>query len=295
MPFPSITRIAELTFQLLSLEKLATKLASDGPVKTLKTPRKVSATLGGVYIIQTTNASFVWEHPFYPQFYVSLEELNEQSKNRSFTIEPIKNIKADDGKVIATRLRISVPDTEKSTDEVLAFNWELPGKAADISGLVKIDFAAMDQWFEEDTPIHVHPKDPFKRVDVLQSNRRITVSVAGHQIASTATAMHLYETGLPCRYYIPLTSIHQTVLRKSNTTTQCPYKGVAEYYSVDIGGKLHEDLFWYYRAPTLECAKIEGLCCPYNERVDIKLDGVELERPKTHFGKPKETGPPSAT
>lgn len=120
------------------------------------------------------------------------------------------------------------------------------------------------------------------------------MSVDGFEIASTPTAMHLYETGLPCRFYIPLTAVDQTVLRKSDTTTKCPYKGIADYYSVEINGQVHEDLFWYYRAPTLECAKVEGLVCPYNERVDITLDGKKLERPKTPFGPPKKMAAPSA-
>lgn len=276
-----------------SLPKLAAKLGSDGAVKTLSTPRTVKALLSGVYTIKTTNAVYVWEHPYFPQFYVPKSELVEQSKNRSFTIEEVKEIKSDDGKAVAKQLKITVPNSGASTDQVIAFNDKLSGKAEELQGLVKIDFKAMDQWFEEDTPIHVHPKDPFKRVDILQSNRPITVSVDGTQIASTPTAMHLYETGLPCRFYLPLTAIDPSVLRKSDTTTKCPYKGIAEYYSVEIGGKVYEDLFWYYRAPTLECAKVEGLCCPYNERVDITLDGKKLERPKTHFGPPKKTQPPS--
>lgn len=277
-----------------SLKKLAAKLGTEGAVKTLSTPRTVKALLAGVYIIKTTSAVYVWEHPFYPQFYIPKKELFEQSENRSFTIEEVDDLKADDGKSVATQLRLSVANSSASTDQVIAFNGKLSRKAEELQDLVKIDFQAMDQWFEEDTPIHVHPKDPFKRVDVLQSNRPVTVSVDGVKIASTPTAMHLYETGLPCRFYIPLTAIDPTVLRQSDTTTKCPYKGIAEYYSVEINGQLHEDLFWYYRAPTLECAKVEGLCCPYNERVDITLDGKQLERPKTPFGPPKKMTAPSA-
>ena len=63
--------------------------------------------------------------------------------------------------------------------------------------MVKVDFGTMDQWFEEETPIYVHPKDPFKRVDILQSVREIRVSVDGHVLAQTLSSMHLYETGLP--------------------------------------------------------------------------------------------------
>jgi uncharacterized protein (DUF427 family) len=277
--------------QVISLKKIASKLGTDGPVKTLPTPRKVQILFGGIYIIRTINAHYVWEHPFYPQLYIPKSELLEASKHGRFEISKGDEITADNGSAIATQYTIKAGP--KSTDQVVAFSDDLSGKAEELKGLVKIDFASMDQWFEEDTPIHVHPKDPFKRVDILASTRDIKVSVDGQQIAHTDTAMHLYETGLPARFYIPLTSIDPTVLRPSTTRTKCPYKGEAEYYSVEVNGKLHEDLFWYYTRPTIESAKIEGLVCPYNERVDIELDGKKLERPKTHFGKPKDNKKPS--
>ncbi len=49
----------------------------------------------------------------------------------------------------------------------------------------------------------------------------------------------------------------------------------------------------YYTHPTLESGKVEGLICPYNERVDIELDGQKLERPDTHFGRAKVGQKPS--
>ncbi|KAK3718933.1 hypothetical protein LTR37_004849 [Vermiconidia calcicola] len=279
----------------MNLKKLAVKLGTDGPVKTLKTPRKVQILFGGAYIIRTINASYVWEHPYYPQFYVPKSELVEASKQGGFDFKEGEKFQLDNGTPVGSQYEIKVHgDTGKSTDKVLAFNDDLSGKGEELKGLVKIEFSAMDQWFEEDTPIHVHPKDPFKRIDISQSTRDIKVYVEGQRIAHTTTSMHLYETGLPCRFYIPLTSVDPTVLRPSKTTTKCPYKGEAEYYSVEIKGELHEDIFWYYRVPTLESGKVEGLLCPYNERVDIELDGKKLERPKTPFGPPKKMKAPSA-
>ena len=64
-----------------------------------------------------------------------------------------------------------------------------------------------DQWFEEDQPIYVHPKDPYKRIDILPSSRRVTVKVAGTVVADSSNNMFLYETGLKPRYYLPLTSV----------------------------------------------------------------------------------------
>ena len=103
--------------------------------------------------------------------------------------------------------------------------------------------------------------------------------------------MHLYETLLPVRYYIPLTSIDPKLLTPSSTRSQCPYKGEAEYYNVVLeDGTEVKDVVWFYNRPTVECALVTGLCCFYNEKVDISIardekgtEWEDLPRPKTHF------------
>lgn len=128
-----------------------------------------------------------------------------------------------------------------------------------------------DQWLEEDTPIFVHPKDPFKRIDILHCSRPLRVSLSDTVIATSPFSLQLHETGLRTRYYIPLSSIDTSILRPSGTKTRCPYKGTAEYYDVIVGGETYKDVVWFYTQPTVECAAIAGLCCFYNEKVDMKI------------------------
>lgn len=113
------------------------------------------------------------------------------------------------------------------------------------------------------------------------------MTLDNHTLATSAFAVHLFETGLPCRYYIPLTSVNQSYLRRSETRTQCPYKGEAEYWDVvlpnDGEEKVHKDLVWYYDRPNLEVAAVQGLVCFYNEKVDIEVGGEKMERPTTFF------------
>jgi uncharacterized protein (DUF427 family) len=78
---------------------------------------------------------------------------------------------------------------------------------------------------------------------------------------------------------MPFTDIHAELLRPSDTTTHCPYKGTAAYWSVEVDGSLHQDLVWYYRTPLPESQKIAGLASFYNERVDLYVDGELQERP----------------
>lgn len=67
----------------------------------------------------------------------------------------------------------------------------------------------MDAWFEEDVEVFVHPKDPFKRIEVLPSRRGVRVEIGGKIVAESAGAMVLLETGLPARYYLPKTSVSE--------------------------------------------------------------------------------------
>ena len=208
----------------------------------------------------------VWEHPYYPQYYLPSTAFLG-AEERGVKLDRGAPIKDSDGTTIADRHTLSVGD--RSTSDCITFTHNLTGPAAPLKGLVKINFNAVDRWFEEDAPIFVHPKDPFKRVDILPSSRRVQVFVQGRQVADATNSMHLYETGLPVRYYLPMTSVDASVLRRSDTLTQCPYKGEAEYYSVHMKGDNGEDVMlrdvvWFYSRPTLESAKIEGEFVPFS-------------------------------
>ena len=141
----------------------------------------------------------------------------------------------------------------------------------------------MDGWFEEDEQVFTHPRDPYTRVDILHSSRHVRVEVEGVTIAESAKPTLLFETGLPVRFYLPKTRVRMDLLTATETVTHCPYKGLAEYWSVRLGETLHADLAWSYRTPLPESQKIAGLVALYNERVDLHVDGVRQARPSTKF------------
>ncbi len=163
-----------------------------------------------------------------------------------------------------------------------AFTFRNPsGNGPKLEEHVAFEWDNMDAWFEEDEEVFVYARDPYKRVDVLQSSRHIKVVVDGIAVADTKRPWLLFETGLPTRYYMPKHDVRMDLLERSDTVTSCPYKGDAHLYSVKIGHKLHEDLAWSYRYPTPTCAKIQGLVCFLNEKVNIYEDDKVLPRPKT--------------
>jgi uncharacterized protein (DUF427 family) len=117
-----------------------------------------------------------------------------------------------------------------------------------------------DAWFEEDEQIFVHPRDPYHRVDVLDSSRHVKVTVNGEVLAETVRPKLLFETGLPPRYYIPPEDVREDVLVDSDKQTWCPYKGAASYYSVEAGGGRVEDLIWYYPEPIRRPTRSKTTC-----------------------------------
>ena len=64
-----------------------------------------------------------------------------------------------------------------------------------------------DQWYEEDAQIYGHPKDPYKRIDILPSSRTVTAKVNGVTIAESSNNQFLHETMLRTRYYMPKTAV----------------------------------------------------------------------------------------
>ena len=100
-------------------------------------------------------------------------------------------------------------------------------------------------------------------------------------LAETDHPKILFETGLPPRYYIPPHDVREEVLVPSDKHTQCPYKGVASYGSVEAGGRRVEDLMWYYPDPIPAVGKIKDDPCFFNEKLDLEVDGEMQERPQT--------------
>ncbi|KAI1659532.1 DUF427-domain-containing protein [Daldinia decipiens] len=260
------------------LLKLGKTLLENGPVKTLATSRRIRILFNNVYVADTTSALYVWEHEYYPYYYLPVESFT----HGLHTCLPSN----DDPQYWTAALRVGA----RTTDRILVFGDALSPSCKPLERTVRVEFAAADVWFEEDVPIYVHPKDPFRRVDVLHSSRALEIRVDGHVVAQTSSSYHLHETGLPCRFYVPATAVARDRLRESGTTTACPYKGVASYYHVTLKGdeggeRVYGDLVWYYKTPTLECAGIAGCLCFYHEKdgVEVRLDGNVLQRPKTRW------------
>ena len=108
------------------------------------------------------------------------------------------------------------------------------------------------------------------RITTHPCTRHIRVERDGEVLAESDRAVALEETGLPTRYYLPRDDVRTDLLSPSDTTSHCPFKGDATYFSAP-GVK---DAFWIYEAPSEEDAlPIAGMLAPWPGRVDVLVDG----------------------
>jgi uncharacterized protein (DUF427 family) len=244
-----------------------------GRVRTERGAKRVRAYLGGELVADTTAPVLVWESPHYPTYYFPVTDVRTDL------------LEADGGSAH------SPSRGDATTFTVRAGGKEAPGAALryldspieELRDLVRLDWGAMDAWFEEDEEVFTHARDPYTRVDILPSSRHVRVEVDGEMIAESTSPRLLFETGLPVRYYLPKTHVRMDLLIPTETESHCPYKGQAEWWSVRAGDAVHEDLAWSYRTPLPESQKVAGLVAFYNEKVDIYVDGVLQERSHTKF------------
>ncbi|KAL8836037.1 MAG: hypothetical protein Q9170_003082 [Blastenia crenularia] len=247
---------------IFDFHELTQALITKGPHKYEPCPRRVRGFFDNIFLFDTTAAYYVWEHPYYPHHYIPVSDVKPDAM--------VKENYLDDKKTV---MQVKLKGLTKSTGPALLFEKGV------LKGMIRVAFGDLDTWFEEDVPIYQHPKDPYKRIDILPSSRKITVKVGDVVVAESVLNMFLFETLLRTRYYMPKTAIQWQYTTPSSTSTICPYKGKAEYYNLSVNGKEIADAIWWYRYPTHESAPIAGLVCFYHEKVNLFIDDVREEVP----------------
>jgi uncharacterized protein (DUF427 family) len=245
---------------------------SRGSVRVLPGAKRVRAYLAGRLVADTSRPFLVWEIPYFPAYYLPLADVLAE-------LVPTGKTEHSPSRGEAEILDVRVAG---ATAQSAAKRYP-DSPLEPLRDLVRFDWASMDEWLEEDEPVYTHPRDPYTRVDILASSRHIRVEIDGVTVADSVRPHILFETGLPPRYYLPLPDVRTELLIPSDTSSHCPYKGTAGYWSVDAGHGVHPDLVWIYRSPLPESQKVAGLACFYNEKVDVYLDGELQDRPRTHF------------
>jgi uncharacterized protein (DUF427 family) len=249
-----------------------TEATARGRVKVAQGHKRVRAYLGSELVADTIRPLLVWEKPYYPTYYLPAEDVLAKLVPTGATEHSPSRGDAEVLDVVAGGATAAGAGRRYPESPI-----------PELRDAVRLEWGAMDEWLEEDEPVYTHPRDPYSRVDVLHSSRHVRVELDGVLLAESRNPTILFETGLPPRYYLPLPDLRRELLRPSQTTTHCPYKGTAGYWSVEVNGKVYEDFVWIYRTPLPESQKVAGLACFYNEKVDLIIDGVRQDRARSPF------------
>jgi uncharacterized protein (DUF427 family) len=112
-----------------------------------------------------------------------------------------------------------------------------------------------------------HQKWPHHTVREERVTLPLQVRVNGEVIARSDDVIKVDEDEQPTRYYFARADVPATRLFRSQTTTECPFKGTAHYYSLLAGGQNYRDAVWSYEQPFDEHQGLSGRLAFYNERI----------------------------
>ena len=240
-------------------------------------PQRIRAIVGDETLVDSREARLLFETGHLPVYYFPRHEV------RFDLLEPSETQTYCPHKGEASYWTI-VTGERTVRDAVWAYPEPLES-ARFLAGHVALYWDRVDAWFAEDERLHGHPRDPFHRIDVHATTRRVRVLLDGEVLAESVHAVGLFETGLPPRWYLRAEDVRTELLEPSGKKTRCAYKGLASYWNVRVRGRLVEDLVWSYPEPQHEAEQVGGLLCFFNERVDLELDGEVMERPRTQWSR----------
>jgi uncharacterized protein (DUF427 family) len=146
---------------------------------------------------------------------------------------------------------------------------DLPSSpVSEAPGFVHVPWDAVDTWLEEGRTLVHYPPNPYHRIDCRPTKRRLRVKVAGATLVDTDDTVIVFETALEPRLYVDPSLVRTDVLRQSDTSTYCNYKGRATYWSAVIGEAVVDDVAWSYPDPPPESLPIKGF---------LSFDGARTE------------------
>ncbi len=256
------------------------------------TEKRIRAELGGATVIDSRRAMLVWEpHRIVPTYAVPVDDVDgdvsaaDRPAERPAGIAAMGAPQLGDRAVLDPSIPFSVHTADGEPLVIRAGDGHAEAgfrpSAEALDGYLILDFDGFEAWYEEDERNVGHPRDPFHRIDIVHSSRRVRVELDGEVLAESSSPYMLFEPPIPVRYYLAPDDVRTDLLRPSETRTFCAYKGQASYLSAEGAA----DVAWTYPAPLREAAEITDRIAFFDERVDLVVDGERLERPITPWSR----------
>lgn len=133
-------------------------------------------------------------------------------------------------------------------------------------------------------PTNYEVDGPKHRIMWGEFPRRIRAEVAGEVVLDTGDAHLLHESEMLPVPYVPEAALNWDLLEPTETSTHCPFKGDARYWSIRVGATVVEDAVWNYPEPNAESSWLEGQYGIYFKKLERWFD--EEEEVRTHLRDP---------
>lgn len=221
--------------------------------------------VGGRLVVDSRDVMGVWDQRHYPSWYFPIGDIGAE-------LEPTDQTRSIEGVGAAVVNNLVVDGTVVSG----AASIPIDPPHEQLRDRVRLEFDAIDQWFEEDNEVFGHPKNPYSRLDVLPSSRHVVVTHDGMVVADTNKPTMLYETGIDARIYIPPTDVRLDLIIPHDRRTTCAYKGFAVYHSLRLEASELEEVAWSYPTPFPEARLVAGMLSFYTNKVRVEVDGVQV-------------------
>lgn len=114
---------------------------------------------------------------------------------------------------------------------------------------------------------------PDHPITITPNGKRVRIIFAGRVVADTTHALTLKEANYKPVFYIPRADADTSLLKPTDHRTHCPYKGDANYFTIDAGGRSSENAVWSYEQPFPAMAEIKEYLAFYPNRVDKIEEG----------------------
>ena len=162
-------------------------------------------------------------------------------------------------------------NNKQITNAAYTYTDNAEGDLKKLIGHIGFKWNAISKITEENDELIGHPRNPFHRIDTRPTSRTIQFKIGSTTIAESTKSVALFETDLIVRYYIPTEDVKMNLLEESKTTSICPYKGMASYWSVKIENEIYQDVAWSYLNPLVEAIPVKGYICFWN--IDLYVNG----------------------
>jgi uncharacterized protein (DUF427 family) len=140
---------------------------------------------------------------------------------------------------------------------------------AEAPGYVVVPWDAVDTWLEEGRELVHYPPNPYHRVDCRPTKRRLRVAVGGTTLVDTDDTVIVFETALEPRLYVDPGFVRTDLLRRTEMSSYCNYKGVATYWAFVAGDTVVDDVAWSYADPPPESMPIAGYLSFDSARAEV--------------------------